>query len=103
LKPHLTGSLVIELDNSGEKFLFDWRGDDAKVSPFKGEVTLATADSVDPAKIECLISLSEQNLMAVRSGDLNPQVAMLADKIRVKGRMGPAVYLFNLIAPRVRD
>jgi putative sterol carrier protein len=39
--------------------------------------------------------------MAVRSGDLNPQVAMLADKIKVKGKIGPAVYLFNLIAPRM--
>jgi putative sterol carrier protein len=102
IRPHLVGALVIELSNSGERFLFDWRGEDAKVSPFKGDIIVA-ADSTDPARVEAHIAISEQNLMAVRSGDLNPQVAMLAEKIKVKGKMGPAVYLFNLIAPRVRD
>jgi hypothetical protein len=29
-------------------------------------------------------------------------VGMLTDKIKVKGKVGPAVYIFNLVAPRVR-
>jgi putative sterol carrier protein len=64
---------------------------------------VATAEGSDAAAVDSIISLTEQNLMAVRSGDLNPQVAMLADKIKVKGKIGPAVYLFNLIAPRVQQ
>jgi hypothetical protein len=30
-------------------------------------------------------------------------VAMLADKIKVRGKVSPAVYLFNLIAPRFQQ
>jgi len=101
MKPHLTCSLVVELTSSGEKFLFDWKGEEPKVAPVTGPVLIASAEGGDPSAVDSLISLTEQNLMAVRSGDLNPQVAMLADKIKVKGKIGPAVYLFNLIAPRV--
>lgn len=100
LKPHLTCALVVELVSSGEKFLFDWKGEEPKVTPLSGAVAGSTPESTDPSAVDSIISLTEQNLMAVRSGDLNPQVAMLADKIKVKGKIGPAVYLFNLIAPR---
>lgn len=103
LRPQLTGAFLIEVSNTGEKFIFDWRGQDPKVTPAEGPVELAPPDSNDPSKVDTIISLSDQHMMAIRSGDLNPQVAMLADKIRVKGKMGPAVYLFNLVAPRVRD
>jgi hypothetical protein len=102
LRPYLTGTLVIELTNLGEKFLFDWRGEEPKVSPIEGPIQLAQGDSSDASAVDCIVSLSEQNLMSVRSGDLNPQLAMLADKIKVKGKVGPAVYLFNLVAPRER-
>jgi hypothetical protein len=103
LRPQLTGAFVIEIANTGEKFLFDWRGEEAKVTPVSGPVDLAAADNTDPSKVDSIISISDQHMMAVRSGDLNPQVAMLADKIRVQGKIGPAVYLFNLVAPRVRE
>jgi hypothetical protein len=103
LRPYLTGTLVIELTNLGEKFLFDWRGEEPKVSPVEGPIQLAQGDSSDASSVDCIVSLSEQNLMSVRSGDLNPQLAMLADKIKVKGKVAPAVYLFNLVAPRERS
>ena len=103
LHPQLTGAFVIEVTTTGEKFLFDWRGEEPKVGPLSGEPELSSPETIDLTKVDCIISISEPNLMAVRSGDLNPQVAMLADKIKVKGRMGPAVYLFNLVAPRMRE
>ncbi len=103
LKPHLTCALVVELVSSGEKFLFDWKGEEPKVTPVSGSIAVSTAESTDASAVDSIISLTEQNLMAVRSGDLNPQVAMLADKIKVKGKIGPAVYLFNLIAPRAQQ
>ncbi len=102
LRPYLAGTLVIELTNLGEKFLFDWRGEEPKVSPIEGPIQLAQGETSDAAAVDCIVSLSEQNLMSVRSGDLNPQLAMLADKIKVKGKVAPAVYLFNLVAPRER-
>jgi len=103
LKPHLTCVIAVELTSSGEKFVFDWKGEEPKVSPAIGGLTLNAENPGEATLVDSIISLTEQNLMAVRSGDLNPQVAMLADKIRVKGKVGPAVYLFNLIAPRFQQ
>jgi len=103
LRPYLTGTLVIELTNLGERFLFDWRDEEPKVSPVEGPIQLAQGDPADAAKVDCVVSLTEQNLMSIRSGELNPQLAMLADKVKVKGKVAPAVYLFNLVAPRERQ
>ena len=95
--------MAVELTNSGERFVFDWRGDELKVSPLSSDVTLTIGEGSDSSTVECIVSLNEQSLMAVRSGDLNPQVAMLSDKIRIRGKVGMAVYLFNLVAPRERS
>ena len=103
LKPHLTCLLAVELTNSGEKFIFDWKGDEPKVAPATSGITVVEENPGEATVVDSIISLTEQNLMAVRSGDLNPQVAMLGDKIKVKGKIGPAVYLFNLIAPRFQQ
>lgn len=103
LHPHLTGAYLIEVSNTGDKFLFDWRTEEPKVTEVTEAPALAAADSTDPKMVDSIITISDQNMMAVRSGDLNPQVAMLADKIKVQGKVSPAVYLFNLVAPRARE
>jgi hypothetical protein len=109
LKPYLTARILIELSNSGERYLFDWREDAPKVTAVPREVSVTTEEvvagepSTDKLAVDAHILLSEQHLMAVRSGDLNPQVGMLTEKIKVKGKVSPAVYIFNLIAPRARS
>jgi hypothetical protein len=109
LKPFLTGVLVVEFTNSGERFVFDWRDDAPKTLPISRDVavTLDTGSGVsvanDKVQADAIIALSEQHVMSIRSGDLNPQIGMLTEKIRVKGKVSPAVYLFNLIAPRSRN
>jgi hypothetical protein len=103
LRPHLSGTLMIELVPSREKFLFDWRNEEVRVSPLAAPVTLAQNETADENKVDAIISVHEQHLMQIRSGDLNPQLAILADKVRVAGKVAPAVYFFNLIAPRDRE
>jgi len=109
LKPFLTGVLVIEFTNSGERFVFDWRDEGPKTHSIGREVvvTIGEAGSAsvtgDKVQADAVITLSEQHVMSIRSGELNPQIGMLTEKIRVKGRVSPAVYLFNLIAPRPRS
>jgi putative sterol carrier protein len=103
LHSYLKAALLVELSDRGDRYVFDWRGEEPKVTPFEGKGPVEINEAGATTGIDAVISLSEPNLMAVRSGDLNPQVAMIADKIKVRGKMSPAVYLFNLIAPRVRD
>lgn len=109
LKPYLTNTIIMELTNSGERFLFDWRGDAPAVTPIARETAISTDEAlgvvVSPEKVnaETHVLLSEAHLMSVRSGELNPQVGMLTEKIKVRGKVSPAVYIFNLIAPRSRS
>jgi hypothetical protein len=108
LKPFLTAAVVFEFTGSGEKYLFDWRGDTpttkqlpkAMVVTFDEEQGYVSSESA--MNVDTVVCISESHLMAVRSGALNPQVGMLTEKIRVKGKVGPAVYIFNLVAPRAR-
>lgn len=108
MRPYVSGALVFELTNSGERFLFDWRDDAPKVSPVAKGLSVSCDEaagvsvSAERLNVDAVISVSEQHLMSIRSGDLNPQVGMLTDKIKIRGKVSPCVYIFNLIAPRVR-
>ncbi len=92
LRECLLGTLLIELTN-GKKYGFDWRQAELVVAPLQGDLS-----GVGPA--DCSIRMSEDNLLRVANGDLNPQVGMLSDKIKVLGKVSFAVYFFNLVAPR---
>lgn len=87
LRSQLVGSILIEFSDSGERYLFDWSDDQPKLAQTKD----GTA--------ECKIILRSDDFMRIASGDLNPQIAMLSEKIRVEGKPGLAIYFFNLVAP----
>ncbi|MFN4896884.1 MAG: SCP2 sterol-binding domain-containing protein [Pseudomonadota bacterium] len=109
LKPFLTGTFIFDFTNSGERFLFDWRGDTPSTRQLAREMTVTCDEAQghvftdNSVNVDTVVLISESHLMAVRSGSLNPQVAMLTDKIRIKGKVGPAVYIFNVVAPRPRQ
>jgi hypothetical protein len=106
LKPFLSARVVFELSNSDRRFLFDWTDNGPVVSDVAKETHLLLEGEA-PGKdgeiqVDTVITLSERSVMSIRSGDLNPQVGMLTDKIRIVGKVSPAVYIFNVIAPRSR-
>jgi putative sterol carrier protein len=88
LRSHLVGKIAIDIDGPNENYLFEWKSGRATVKEEKASAA------------DCTIRLSEQNLMKVVAGELNPQVAMLSGKIRVQGSAEAAIYFFNLVAPR---
>lgn len=87
LRACLTGSIIVKLKERGEKYLFDWTGATPRV------------ESTDQAEGDCVINVSEGNLLKIAAGELNPQIGMLSEKIQVQGKLSLAVYFFNLIAP----
>jgi putative sterol carrier protein len=87
LRACLTGSIIVKLRERSEKYLFDWTGNIPK------------AEATEKTEGDCVINVSESNLLKIASGDLNPQIGMLSDKISVQGKLSLAVYFFNLIAP----
>lgn len=89
LKECLVGTVLVDIKDKNELYRVSWSG-----SGFKVEEGAGSAD--------CTIHLSEQNLLKIVSGDLNPQIAMLSDKVFVEGKLSLGVYFFNLIAPVVQ-
>ena len=93
LRAQLTGLIGVKLEDRRQCFLFDWR----EATPC---VTESTPEELEAA--DCLISLKARSLTQIATGALNAHVAMLSDKISVSGRLGLAIYFFNLVAPAPR-
>lgn len=53
--------------------------------------------SAGSKECECSIELDERTLSRIHQGELNPQLAMVSDKMLIKGKAGLAVYFFNLL------
>lgn len=92
LRENLTGTILVNVapeaaQKGGAKYLFDW----SATAPLSGPTEVSNAD--------CVMSLSEEVLLGIHTGALNPQVAMLSDKIQVSGKLSLAIYFFNLIVP----
>lgn len=55
----------------------------------------AVSDSNEEA--DCVISISPENFMALVKGELNPMMAMMTGKVKIKGDMGVAMKLQSLL------
>ena len=93
LRSNLTGTTEVVLNENSERYVYDWSSEPLKFRQESGPKS---------GSVDCSIHLNGSALMRIASGDLNPQVAMLSDKIRVEGKAGFAIYFFNLVASRGR-
>ncbi|MEL7250743.1 MAG: SCP2 sterol-binding domain-containing protein [Bacteroidota bacterium] len=59
-----------------------------------GESNVVSAIDEDA---DCVISVSPEDFMALVKGDLNPMMAMMTGKVKIKGDMGVAMKLQSLI------
>lgn len=92
LRVHLMGSLKLTIRDTSQKFLFNWKRDNPSMKKLDGQDESA----------DCSIALSKEIFQDIVVGKLNPQIAMLSDKIQVSGKMEHAVYFFNLLVGRER-
>ena len=88
LRAQLMGTIEVSFSDSGRSYLFDWTGDQVRIS--QGGNSSA----------DCTVRMTEQTALKIASGELNPQMAMLSDKIHVAGKLTLAIYFFNLFASR---
>ncbi len=57
----------------------------------------ANAVSIDEGDADCVIICDSESLMRMKSGDLNPMMAVMTGKVKIKGDMGLAMKLQSLI------
>jgi len=54
--------------------------------------------SFEDKEADCSISISPENFAKLQSGDLNPMMAVMTGKIKIKGDMSVAMRLQSLIS-----
>lgn len=59
--------------------------------------TNGNAVSLDDSEADCTISTDSESLMKMKSGDLNPMMAVMTGKVKIKGDMGLAMKLQSLL------
>lgn len=52
----------------------------------------------EDAEADCTITTSLATLEGLRSGDINPMMAVMSGKVKIKGDMGLAMQLQNLLS-----
>ncbi len=77
------GTIKFVLDDKA--LIIDGTGDTNTVSTEDGEA-------------DCTITTSLETLMKLRSGDLNPMMAVMGGKVKIKGDMGLAMKLQSLLS-----
>ena len=73
------------------KFVLD---DQSLLIDGTGEENVVTADDADA---DCTIITSLDTLQKLQKGDLNPMMAVMSGKVKIKGDMGLAMKLQSLI------
>jgi len=59
-----------------------------------GDTNEVTTEDKDA---DCTITTSSETLMKLKSGDLNPMMAVMSGKVKIKGDMGLAMKLQSLL------
>ena len=59
-----------------------------------GEKNIVTSEDKEA---DCVVSISEENFKDLVKGDLNPMMAFMSGKIKIKGDMGVAMKLQSLL------
>jgi putative sterol carrier protein len=59
-----------------------------------GESNIVT---LDDGEADCTISASSETIKGLRTGDINPMMAVMTGKIKIKGDMGLAMKMQSLI------
>lgn len=59
-----------------------------------GDSNVVTSED---GEADCVISCSGETFQALKSGDLNPMMAVMGGKVKIKGDMGLAMKLQSLI------
>ena len=54
--------------------------------------------SQEDKEADCVISASKETMMSLMSGDVNPMMAVMTGKVKIKGDMGVAMKVQSLLS-----
>ena len=71
-------------------------GDDAIMIDGTGDGNVVKVSNADE-EADCVISASKEDFIKLKTGELNPMMAVMGGKIKIKGDMGLAMKLQSLL------
>jgi putative sterol carrier protein len=71
----------------------DFKGDGIIHIESKGTTTVVTNNDLDA---DCVITIAQSDFQKLMKGDLNPMMAMMSGKLKIKGDMGVAMKLQSI-------
>lgn len=80
-------------DPIGKTLKFDFGGEYIYIDGTGGSNTVSTENK----DADCLIILTKEDFASLVSGDLNPMMAVMGGKVKIKGDMSVAMSLQSLI------
>lgn len=89
----MAGSVLLQLSGLGS-YLVNGMSREIRALEDVASVELENSEGYD-----CKVQLSARDFLMISNGKVNPQIAMLSEKVKISGKVSLAVYLFNLIAP----
>ena len=78
----------------GKTLKFDFGNEEYIYVDGTGDANVVSTENKDA---DCLLILSKENFMALINGDLNPMMAVMGGKVKIKGDMSVAMSLQSLI------
>ncbi|MEO1263752.1 MAG: SCP2 sterol-binding domain-containing protein [Bacteroidota bacterium] len=81
-------------DALGSTLKFDFGSDETVYIDGTGSENVVSQDNKDA---DCLISVSKEDFVKLTTGELNPMMAVMGGKVKIKGDMGIAMKLQSLI------
>lgn len=78
----------------GSTLKIDFGNDNQVYVDGTGEENTVSASNEDA---DCVISIKPEDFMALVKGELNPMMAMMTGKVKIKGDMGVAMKLQSLL------
>ncbi|HMQ08144.1 MAG TPA: SCP2 sterol-binding domain-containing protein [Saprospiraceae bacterium] len=88
-------SQAANVDAIGAKIKFVL-GEDAIMIDGTGSENIVSSTDLE-SSADCIISTSKEDFLKLKSGELNPMMAVMGGKVKIKGDMGLAMKLQSLI------